>query len=348
MATKLGDHQTAGLCEAPGPNAHITIRSDIPIPKPAADEVLIKLQCTGVCHSDLNRIFGDKPMITPISGHEGIGLVMTAGSNVPESFIGQRVGVGWLYSACHNCEICEVDYTACPNQHNPGRDVPGTYQQYIVAPAKFVTFIPEELKSEIAAPLLCAGITMYSAIKKAGLKPGDWVVIPGGGGGLGHLGVQICKKRGYRVIAVDRGSGKRDLCMRLGATEFLDFKEDDVEAKVKELTGGYGAHAVVCTAGVIRAYEQAFRLVRSLGTVVCVGLTSDQLPTSPREMVIRGLRVIGSAVGTASDMAELLKWAVAGDVVPIVEVFDFEQLDDVVQKLHRGQFNGRVVVRLPQ
>ncbi|KAH8805117.1 Zn-dependent alcohol dehydrogenase [Xylogone sp. PMI_703] len=348
MATAIPQTQLAGWVNASGPSAQVILRKDVPVQQPVEGEVLIKLECTGVCYSDVARIFGEKPLLTNIAGHEGVGRVIKVGNDVSESLIGQRVGVGWIHNVCGVCEICEEDYTACPKQDNSGRSVPGTFQQYVIAKEKFVVHIPQTLSSESAAPLLCAGITMFSAIGKANLKPGQWVVILGAGGGLGHLGIQICKRRGYNVIAVDSGSEKRELCMRLGASKFLDFKEKDVEAGVKALTGGYGSHAVICTAGSINAYEQAFKLVRNLGTLICIGLTTSTLPVSPFEVAVRGLRVIGSSVGRLSEMTELMNMAVAGDVAPDIEVFEFDKLDEIVHKLAKNQFSGRVVVRIPQ
>ncbi|MCJ1302722.1 hypothetical protein MMC08_005526 [Hypocenomyce scalaris] len=136
--------------------------------------------------------------------------------------------------------------------------------------------------------------------------------------------------------------------MHLGATEFLDYKHDNVDLGVKKLTAGYGAHAILCTAGSIGAYEQAVRMVRSLGTIVCIGLVRDHLPVSPFQMATRGLRVVGSVIGTAAEMQELMALEVAWDAVPIVEVFDLEKLHDLVHKLGRSEVSGRVVVRLPQ
>jgi len=340
--------QLAAWVDKPGSDAHIYIKDNVAVPEPAADEVLVKMECTGVCRSDVGKILGDRVMTTNISGHEGIGKVVKCGSEVPESFQNSRVGVKWLYSTCLECEICSVNITACPKQHNAGRDVDGTFQQYMVSPYKFVTRIPEQLRSEAAAPLLCAGISIYSAIKKCNLQEGEWLVLPGAGGGLGHIGVQIAQQAGYKIIAIDTGEDKRKLCLELGATIFLDFKHDDVEKSVKEITSGYGAHAVVCTAESSVAYDQAVRLTRNLGTLVCIGLSRSSLTVSPLEMVLRSLRIIGSAVGTQEEMDELLLLAVAGKVVAAIEVFEFEQMDEVVHKLAKGQIGGRAVVRIPQ
>ena len=339
--------QTAAWIDTPGPNTKPYLRYDIPIPTPSNGEVLVKLDCTGVCHSDVHAILGEtKRMAVHIGGHEGVGKVISLGPLVPSSFLNTRVGVKWLYSSCLSCEVCAVNYIHCPNQSNSGRNVPGTFQQYVVAPAKFVTQIPDELESSKAAPLLCAGLTVFGAIKKAGLKPGEWMVIMGAGGGLGHLGVQIARKMALRVIAVGSGEKKRTLCTKLGAELFLDYRVDDVERVVKDLTNGYGAHAVICATGNDAAYAQALQLVRIMGTVVCVGLSQSTLTVSPLQVAIRGLKIVGSTVGTEEDMDELLRMAVAGDVVPEVEVFELERLHDVVQRIADGTIVGKAVMNL--
>lgn len=240
-----------------------------------------------------------------------------------------------------------MNYIHCPHQSNSGRDVPGTFQQYVVAPARFVTRIPEGLASEKAAPLLCAGITVFGAINKTGLNPGQWLVIVGAGGGIGHLGIQIAKHKGYRVIAVDTGDEKRKLCMELGAELFLDFKTEDVEKGVKELTNGYGAHAVICLSGNVAAYTQALQLVRIMGTLVCVGLTLSQWTVSPFQLAIRGIKVVGSSVGTEEEMDELMQLVVEGHVVPKIEVFELEKLDEVIKRIAEGRLSGKAVLKLP-
>lgn len=308
----------------------------------------MKIEYTGVCHSDVHAILGEtKRMAVNIGGHEGVGRVISLGASVDPSLLHTRVGVKWLYSACLDCEVCNVNYVHCPNQSNSGRDVPGTFQQYVVAPARFVTRIPEELESEKAAPLLCAGITVYGAIKKTGLKKGEWIVIMGAGGGLGHLGVQIARNFGYRVVAVASGEEKRKLCLDLGAEVFLDYKTDDVEKCIKDLTNGYGAHAVVCATGTAKAYTQAVNLVRIMGTIVCVGLTLSQLSVSPFQVAIRGLRILGSTVGTEAEMDELLQIVVAGDVVPKIEIFDLEDLHKIINRIDGGTIAGKAVIKLP-
>lgn len=346
--TAISASQTAAWIDKPGPNTQPYLQHNLPIPLPGDGQVLVKIEYTGVCHSDVHAILGEtKRMAVNIGGHEGVGKVISLGASVDPSFLHSRVGVKWLYSACLACEVCNVNYVHCPNQSNSGRDVPGTFQQYVVAPARFVTRIPDALDSEKAAPLLCAGITVYGAIKKTGLKKGEWIVIMGAGGGLGHLGVQIARQLGYRVIAVTSGEKKKKLCLDLGAEVFLDYKTDDVEIHIKGLTNGYGAHAVVCATGTEKAYSQAVNLVRIMGTIVCVGLTLSQLSVSPFQVAIRGLKIVGSTVGTEEEMDELLEMVVAGDVVPRIEIFDLEDLHEVIKRIDDGTIVGKAVIKLP-
>ncbi|KKK26475.1 alcohol dehydrogenase, partial [Aspergillus rambellii] len=279
--------------------ARLDIRNDRPVPTPAEGEVLVKLEYSGVCHSDVHSVRGETPMLTDVAGHEGVGRVV---------------------------------------------------QEYLVSPAAHVTKIPAELDPDTAAPLLCAGIAMYSSIMKTKTLPGDWIVLPGAGGGLGHMGVQIAVKKGLKVIAIDSGEKKKQLCLKLGATIFLDYKTDNVESEVKALTSGLGAHAVICTAQSEAAYEQSLRLLRSLGVLVCVGIPNVpfRLPASPFDMIVKGLTIVGNSAGTAREMEELMEMAVAGDVKAHIECFEFDQIDDVIQRLGRSEIDGRAVMRIPE
>ncbi|PKY01487.1 alcohol dehydrogenase [Aspergillus campestris IBT 28561] len=331
--------------------AQLEIKKEHPVPLPAEGEILVKLEFSGICHSDVHSVRGETPMLTDVAGHEGVGKVVKVGAGVNEQeWMGKRVGIRWLYSSCLNCEICAVNNTACPSQKNAGANVPGTFQQYLVSPAIHVTKIPSELEPDVAAPLLCAGIAMYSSILKTKTRPGDWIVLPGAGGGLGHMGVQIAVKKGLKVIAIDSGEKKKELCLALGATSFLDYKVDDVEAGVKSLTSGYGAHAVICTANNEAAYTQSMRLLRSLGVLVCVGIPSApfRLPATPFDMIVKGLTIVGNSAGTAKEMDELMEMAVRGEVSAHIERFDFDCISDVLQRLGRSEIDGRAVVKIPE
>ncbi|KAJ5666868.1 Alcohol dehydrogenase 1 [Penicillium macrosclerotiorum] len=216
------------------------------------------------------------------------------------------------------------------------------------------TKIPPGIPPELAAPLLCAGIAMYSSIKKTKTRPGDWIVILGAGGGLGHMGVQIAAKQGLRVIAVDKGEKKRQLCLSLGATEFVDFSEVDTAEAVHAITSNLGAHAVICTANGERAYEQSMKMLRRLGTLVCVGIPNVpfRLPVTPLDMIVKGinqpcLSIVGNSAGTAGEMKELMELAVAGDVKAHIEVYDLADIEDVLRRLNSSEIEGRAVLKIP-
>ncbi|PYH45165.1 zinc-dependent alcohol dehydrogenase [Aspergillus saccharolyticus JOP 1030-1] len=343
--------QTAALLPPTGasPTARLQIRHDHPVPSPTKGEILVKLEYSGVCHSDVHSVRGETPMLTDVAGHEGVGKVVSGNGLEKRDWLGKRVGIRWLYSSCLRCEICAINTTACPYQKNAGANVPGTFQQYIVSPANHVTIIPPELKPDVAAPLLCAGIAMYSSIMKTKTRPGDWIVLPGAGGGLGHMGVQIAVKKGLKVIAIDSGEKKRQLCLSRGATSFLDFKTDDIEQEVKSLTSGLGAHAVICTANSEQAYIQSMSLLRRLGVLVCVGIPNApfRLPATPFDMIVKGLTIVGNSAGTAEEMDELMELAVAGDVEAHVEGYELEDIDEVLDRLGRSEIDGRAVVRIP-
>jgi len=214
-----------------------------------------------------------------IIGHEGIGTVVQAGRNVSTSMLGKRIGIKWLYNACNKCSICKRGFANnCAKQLNTSRHVPGTLQQYAVADARFVSRIPDGVPDEVAAPLLCAGLTMAGALGHLDeLQPGDWVVISGSGGGLGHIGVQIAARvKKLRVIAVDSGDAKRKLSLESGAEAFIDFKMEDVAIRVIELTGE-GAHATVVVPGTKEAFKTAPTLVRNMGHIICVGLPPNDM-----------------------------------------------------------------------
>ncbi|RFU80734.1 alcohol dehydrogenase [Trichoderma arundinaceum] len=269
----LTNTQTAAWLDHPHHGAILTLRNDIPIPEPLEGEVLVKLECTGFCHSDVHSIYGETPMETNIAGHEGVGRVVET------------------------------------------------------------------------------GVTVYAGVAQASkfIKQGDSVVILGAGGGLGHLAVQVATVSGYRVIAVDSGD-KADICKISGAAEFINFQKQDVEKAVKEITGGIGAHAVMVTAGSERAYESVPGLLRNLGVLVCIGIPrlDFHVPISPFEIIVRGLKIVGTSVGTESDIQELLKLTAEGKVKPQIEVYDFGDINAVMDKLAKFQVKGRAVLRLPQ
>lgn len=343
--------QTAAWVDEPGPDCILQIRNDVQVKQPGAHEILVKIECSGICHSDCHAL--QVPgKYEQVPGHEGVGKVVKLGSGVSEELLGKRVGVKWLWSACKECASCKAGkVNHCGKQVNSGRQVWGTLQQYTVAHADFVTLIPDGVKSEVAAPLLCAGLSLAGAVSKLApdVMPGDYVAIVGAGGGLGHIGVQIASLKGYKVIGIDSGADKEKLCKEMGAFGFVDYAKQDIVQAVQDLTDGEGAHGVICVAGSERAYEQAPALVRNSGVFVCVGLPPDtyMFPMSPIHIANRGLIIKGSSTGTPEQMKELLQLALEGKITPKIEVYDFGDSPKIIQELMRYEVTGRKVVRVP-
>lgn len=293
MTDSIPSSQTVAWIEDPSPTCVLQIRKDVEVQQPSANELLVKLECSGICHSDcMNLQLRGK--YTEVPGHEGVGKVVKLGPGVSQDLLGKRVGIKWLWSACNECTSCKQGkINHCAKQKNTGRSVWGTLQQYVVAHADFVTHIPDGVKSEVAAPLLCAGLSLAGAVSKLTpeVKPGDFVAIVGAGGGLGHIGVQIASIKGYKVIAIDSGAEKQKLSKEMGAVAFVDYAKQDVVQAVHDLTDGEGAHGIICVAGSERAYQQAPDLVRNNGVFVCVGLPPDtfMFPMSPIHIANRGM-----------------------------------------------------------
>ncbi|RJS62516.1 alcohol dehydrogenase AdhP [Bacillus sp. PK3_68] len=316
-------------------------------PKPGPGEALVKMEACGVCHTDLHAAHGDwpvKPKLPLIPGHEGVGVVEAVGEGVTTLKVGDRVGIPWLYSACGECEYClKGQETLCPNQENGGYSVDGGYAEYCLAAADYVAKIPDELDSVAAAPILCAGVTTYKALKVSGAKPGDWVAIYGIGG-LGHIALQYAKAMGFNVVAVDIADEKLVLAKELGADETVNgMQENPVEA-IQNRVGG--VQAAVSVAVTKRAFEQAYQSVKRGGTLVVVGLPNDELPIPIFDTVLNGVSVKGSIVGTRMDMKEALDFAARGKVKAQIETAPLDQINEVFEKMVQGKINGRIVLTM--
>jgi len=345
--------QTAAIVASSG--ATVEIKTNHPVTSQqelAPGECLVKLVCTGVCHTDLHAALGDWPLAakTPlIGGHEGVGEIVAIGSNTPSSpvKVGDRVGIKWLADSCLDCEQCRKGREQnCSQAKLSGFTVDGTFSQYVVSYVHHVTPIPEGFDSFAAASILCAGVTVYRAIKYSKTEPGDWIVLPGAGGGLGHMAIQYAKVRGLRVIAVDTGEEKRKLCLSLGADEWLDFKEtSDIVGAIKKLTDGEGAHSAVVTAASSSGYQQAIEYLRSGGTLMAVGLPGKAtLDASIFFTVLKSISILGSYVGNRQDAREALDIAARGQVKCIYVKKGLHSLKDVYEGLKEGKVAGRVVL----
>lgn len=320
---------------------------EVPIPEIGYGEVLVKIKTCGVCHTDLHAAHGDwpvKPKLPLIPGHEGVGVVEQLGEGVTSLKIGDRVGIPWLFSACGECDYCLTGWeTLCLKQQNGGYSADGAYAEYCVAPAAYVARIPNELSDVDAAPILCAGVTTYKALKVAGVKPGEWVAIYGIGG-LGHVALQYAKAMGYNVVAVDIHPEKLELANELGADVTVNGSETDPVQAIQEQVGG--VHAAISVAVTKKAFEQAYKSVRRGGSLVVVGLPNAELPIPIFDTVLNGVTVKGSIVGTRKDMQEALDFAARGKVKAIIETQPLDKINEVMERLEKGQVNGRVVLTM--
>jgi len=335
---------------------------DVDTPDPGHGDVLVRLTHSGICHSDLAIMKSSWKMLShptqpgQIGGHEGVGVVVKLGPGSEHSpvKVGDRVGIKWVASVCMTCAPCLASRDGCCTQQKvSGYYYPGTFQQYAIGPANYVTPIPDGLDSAEAAPFLCAGVTSYASLKKSGVQAGEWAAIVGAGGGLGHLAVQLATRAlGARVIGLDHGS-KEAFVRENGAEEFLDItKHDDesLEAEVKKLTGGAGVHTAIVYVGSNKAYEQAMSLLRFGGTLVVVGVPhGDMVPIGkafPQTILTRELRIVGVAVGNRKEAGEVLDFARRGVVKTHFKLEKLEKLTEVFKEMEEGSLVGRVVLDL--
>ena len=318
---------------------------EVPVPDPKPEEILIKVEACGVCHTDLHAISGDwpvKPKLPFIPGHEGAGVVAAVGSEVTFLKEGDRVGVAWLYSACGHCDYCLREWeTLCKEQKNTGYSVNGAFAEYVIADPNFVGRLPETVDFPEIAPVLCAGVTVYKGLKETEAKPGEWVVISGCGG-LGHMAVQYAVAMGLDVAAVDVDELHLSLARKVGAKVTVNARQvDPVAAIQKEIGGGHG---VLVTAPFPKAFEQAMGMVRSGGTVALNGLPPGSFPLEIFDMVMNGTTVRGSIVGTRLDLKEALMFAGEGKVKAVVKTDKLENINSVLDRMREGQIAGRIAL----
>ncbi|KAF8692314.1 hypothetical protein AX14_010129 [Amanita brunnescens Koide BX004] len=345
--------QKAAIVQSLG--ASITVVQDHPVPNPDSlkpGECLVKLHSTGVCHTDLHAASGDwpdKPKLPLISGHEGVGDIVAIGRDTVHSpvKIGQRVGIKWLAYSCLDCEMCRKGLEqACPEAKLSGFTVDGTFSEYVVSWVHHVTPIPDSLESCAAASILCAGVTVYRALKYSETNPGDWIVLPGAGGGLGHLAVQYARYMGRRVIAIDTGEEKRQLCKDLGADHWIDFNESkDIVQDIKAATDGLGAHSTLITAASGAAYAQAIGYIRPGGTLMAVSLPGKAtLDASIYHTVTKSLKIIGSYVGNRQDAIEAMNIAAISQVKCHYAEKLLADIKKVYDEMKEGKIAGRIVI----
>jgi len=323
--------------------------TDIAVPKPKPNELLINVKYSGVCHTDLHAWKGDWPLSTKlplVGGHEGAGVVVAMGENVKGWNIGDYAGIKWLNGSCLSCEYCQkTDVSNCPEADLSGYTHDGSFQQYATADAVHASKIPKSCDLAQAAPILCAGITVYKALKTANLSAGQWVAISGAAGGLGSLAIQYARAMGYRVLAIDGGAEKGEFVKSLGAEAYVDFTTStDVVKDVLDLTNG-GAHGVINVSVSEKAMDQSIHYVRPTGTVVLVGLPAGAKVTVPVfEAVVRTVSVRGSYVGNRKDSAEAIDFFARGLIKCPIKIVGLSELASVYDLMEQGKILGRYVV----
>jgi propanol-preferring alcohol dehydrogenase len=320
---------------------------DVPKPDPGPGEVLVRIETSGVCHTDIHAAHGDwpvKPSPPFIPGHEGVGIVERLGPGVTEVALGDRVALPWLGYACGACEYCTTGWeTLCEKQQNTGYSVDGGYAEYATAAAKYVAKVPDGVDPLDAAPLTCAGVTTYKAVKVSGARPASLVAIFGIGG-LGHLAVQYAKVFGASVVAVDIVDEKLELARELGADYTVNAKEEDPVEAIKALGG---ADAAISVAVAPKAFEQAYGSLRRGGKLVFVALPADNHVELPIfETVLNGITIIGSIVGTRSDLAEVFRLHALGRTRVVRETRKLDEVNECFEEVEKGQVQARLVFDL--
>lgn len=342
MTDSTTEKMSAAVVTAFGEDLEI---EDLPLPEPGRDQALVRLIASGVCHTDLHAAHGDwpvKPEPPFVPGHEGVGEVVAVGEGVTRVSVGDLVGNAWLWSACGECQHCQEGWeTLCENQVNGGYSMNGSFGQYMLVDARYCPLIPEGADPFEIAPVLCAGVTVYKGLKVTGVRPGQWVVISGVGG-LGHIAVQYAVAMGMRVIAVDVADDKLALAERNGAEITINAMGPDPAEAIQEAVGG--AHGVLVTAVHPDAFGQAIGMARRGGTIVFNGLPPGDFPAPIFDIVLKGLTIRGSIVGTRRDMEEALEFYSRGLIHPTFSKRPLNEINEVLDEMDHGKIEGRVVL----
>jgi len=320
---------------------------EVPTPSPGPGQVLIRVEASGVCHSDLHLADGDWDLLRPITktplilGHEVAGRVAELGEGVTGLKVGDRVGVPWIHWTCGECEFCkEGRETLCLKQKVTGCMVDGGFAEYLLAPATHAAPLPDCLTSAEAAPLLCAGLTVYKALKASGIQRGQRLAVFGAGG-LGHLAIQIARAMGVQVGAVDVADDKLEFAKSQGAEWTANSTAEPVHKKCRSMGG---MHVAMVTAAHPSAYETALRCLRRGGTVAVVGMANAPFKASAASLISGETRIIASAVGTRDDLRELFAMVEKYPIRCRIETRPLDQVLQVFDQLRRGEVLGRLVL----
>jgi D-arabinose 1-dehydrogenase-like Zn-dependent alcohol dehydrogenase len=318
---------------------------DEPLAQPAAGYVRVKIQACGVCHSDAMTKDGSWPGIAyPRSpGHEIAGVIDALGEGTDPWKVGDRVGIGWHGGHCRRCESCRRgDFITCVKLQVPGISYDGGYAEYVAAPMEALARIPEGLTPEEAAPLMCAGVTTFNALRNSGARSGDLVAIQGIGG-LGHLGVQFASKFGFDTVAIGRGADKQSLALKLGARNYIDAGSQDV---AKELSRLGGARVILATAPDGKAMGSLIDGLGVDGKLVIVGVSAEPFAVTSVQLIMVRKSVTGWPSGTSTDSEDTLKFSAANGVRPMIETFPLERAADAYDRMISGKVRFRSVLKI--
>ncbi len=340
-ATAVGTMKAAQIGK-PGEGFQVVERE---IPEPGPGQVRIKVQACGVCHSDALTVEGEWPGIQypRVPGHEVAGVIDAVGTGVSAWKKGQRVGVGWHGGHDNTCLPCRRgDFRNCENVLIPGISYDGGYQQYMVAPVEALAPIPDSLSDVDAAPLLCAGITTYNALRHSGAIPGDLVAVQGIGG-LGHLGLQFASKFGYKVAAIGRGPENAALAKKFGANVYIDSKATNAAEELQKLGG---ARVILATAPSSKAMSELFNGLGPNGKLLVVGVAFEPIEVSPVQLITGSKTIQGWAAGTAADSEDTLRFAELTGVRAMIETYPLEKAAEAYARMMSGKAEFRVVLTM--
>lgn len=313
-------------------------------PNPAKKQVLVKIEACGICHSDAFVKDGTFPGIQypRVPGHEVVGIIEEVGDEVDMWKKGQRVGIGWHGGHCFECDPCRRgDFINCQNAQVSGISYDGGYAEYMVAPQEAIAAVPDELSSVEAAPLLCAGITVFNALRNSGIKPGDLVAVQGIGG-LGHLAVQYAVKMGMRIVAISHSDNKKELAEKLGAQHFINTNNED-PAKALQKLGG--ARLILATAPVSSAITAVVDGLGIDGKVLMVAATGEPVEASPMQLLMGRKSLSGWPSGTAKDSEDTLHFSALTGTVPMIEEFPLDKVNEAYDRMINNEARFRIVLK---
>ncbi|MFF7212361.1 alcohol dehydrogenase [Streptomyces sp. NPDC008238] len=313
------------------------------LPEPAPGHVRIAVEASGVCHSDAGFVHNAFPHITfpLVVGHEVAGRIDALGEGVRHWTVGDRVEVGWFGGHCGHCRPCrEGDFVDCRNLQVPGWAYEGGYATHMVAPVNALAHVPDALTAVDAAPLGCAGVTTYNALRKSSARPGDLVAVIGIGG-LGHLAVQYAAKSGYETVAIARGADKRELARKLGAHHYIDSSASDI---VKELQALGGAKVVLATASNSQAMAAGVEGLQTRGELIVVGIAPDPMPITPAQLILTSRTVVGHPSGTSRDVEHTMDFSALAGIRPMTETVPLEEVNEAFARMMSGAARFRMVL----